>query len=90
MELQQFYYDNKIVKKFIYATIVWGIVGMVIGLLLAFLFSKNRKAINWKTVGIGLVFQLIIAVGVLKVDFIKTEGNNTIFLLISQLYPTLK
>jgi nitrogen fixation-related uncharacterized protein len=25
MEMQQFYYDNKIVKKFIYATIVFGI-----------------------------------------------------------------
>ncbi|EDP96557.1 hypothetical protein KAOT1_15378 [Kordia algicida OT-1] len=38
MEIQQFYYDNKIVKNFIYATIVWGIVGMLVGLLLAFLF----------------------------------------------------
>lgn len=38
MELQQFYYDNKIVKKFIYATIVFGVVGMAVGLLLAFLF----------------------------------------------------
>ncbi|QRM89160.1 Na+ dependent nucleoside transporter [Lacinutrix sp. WUR7] len=49
-----------------------GILGMVSLLVLAFLFSKNRKGINWKTVGIGLVFQLIIAVGVLKVDFIKS------------------
>jgi cytochrome c oxidase cbb3-type subunit I/II len=38
MEMQQFYYDNKIVKKFIYATIVFGIVGMTVGLLLATLF----------------------------------------------------
>ena len=35
MEMQQFYYDNKIVKKFIYATIVFGVVGMLVGLLLA-------------------------------------------------------
>ena len=49
-----------------------GVLGMITLLILAFLFSKNRKAINWKTVGIGLLFQLIIAIGVLKVDFIKS------------------
>lgn len=48
-----------------------GIIGMVSLLVLAFLFSANRRAINWKTVGIGLAFQLLIAIGVLKVGFIK-------------------
>lgn len=38
MEVQQFYYDNKIVKKFLYATLFWGIIGMLVGLLLAFMF----------------------------------------------------
>ncbi len=38
MEMQQFYYDNKIVKKFLYASIVFGVVGMLVGLLLAVLF----------------------------------------------------
>ena len=38
MEMQQFYYDNKIVKKFLYASILFGIVGMLVGLLLAFMF----------------------------------------------------
>lgn len=38
MEMQQFYYDNKIVKKFIYATIAFGVIGMAVGLLLALLF----------------------------------------------------
>nr|WP_232817885.1 nucleoside transporter C-terminal domain-containing protein [Winogradskyella tangerina] len=51
---------------------IWrGALGMVTLLLIAFLFSSNRKAINWRTVGIGLTFQLLIAIGVLKVDFIK-------------------
>jgi concentrative nucleoside transporter, CNT family len=49
-----------------------GVLGMISLILVAFLFSSNRKAINWKIVGIGLAFQLIIAVGVLKVEFIKT------------------
>jgi len=53
-------------------TSLWrGILGMFSLIFIAFLFSSNRKAINWKTVGIGLSFQLIIAVGVLKVEFVK-------------------
>ena len=38
MENQTFYYDNKIVKNFAYATLFWGVVGMVVGLLLALQF----------------------------------------------------
>ena len=49
-----------------------GALGMLTLLCIAFLFSSNRKGINWKTVGIGLLFQLIIAIGVLKVDFVKS------------------
>jgi CNT family concentrative nucleoside transporter len=58
-----------------------GLLGMVSLLLIAFLFSSNRRAINWKTVGIGLAFQLIIAIGVLKVNFIKNafEGVGQLF-----------
>ncbi|WP_452231581.1 NupC/NupG family nucleoside CNT transporter [Lacinutrix sp. MEBiC02595] len=48
-----------------------GVLGMISLLVLAFLFSNNKKAINWKTVGLGLVFQLIIAVGVLKIPFVQ-------------------
>ena len=48
-----------------------GVLGMLVLIFIAFLFSSNRKAINWKTVGIGLAFQLLIAIGVLKIPFIK-------------------
>ena len=48
-----------------------GILGMGILLLIAFLFSVNRRQIAWRTVGLGLLCQIIIAVGVLKIDFIK-------------------
>jgi len=54
-------------------TSIWrGVLGMLTLITIAFLFSSNRKQINWKTVGIGLAFQLLIAVGVLRVDFIKS------------------
>ncbi|MBS1951864.1 MAG: cytochrome c oxidase (cbb3-type) [Cytophagales bacterium] len=35
MELQKFYYDNKIVKAFFIATVVFGLVGMLVGLTAA-------------------------------------------------------
>ncbi len=53
MELQQFHYDNKIVKNFLYATIFWGIVGMSVGLLLAFMFifPTVTDGISWLSFG---------------------------------------
>lgn len=48
-----------------------GALGMAVLILISFLFSSNRKAINWKTVGIGLALQLLIAIGVLKVPFVQ-------------------
>lgn len=35
MAVEKFYYDNKIVRSFAYATIFWGIIGMTVGLLAA-------------------------------------------------------
>lgn len=48
-----------------------GILGMIVLIIIAFLFSANRLAIQWKKVGIGLSLQLLIAIGVLKVNFVK-------------------
>ena len=53
-------------------TSLWrGVLGMFSLILIAFLFSANRKAISWKRVAIGLSLQLVIAIGVLKVSFIQ-------------------
>jgi cytochrome c oxidase cbb3-type subunit I/II len=53
MEMQQFYYDNKIVKMFIYATILFGVVAMSVGLLEAFfyLFPNLTDGISWLSYG---------------------------------------
>lgn len=48
-----------------------GVLGMICLLVIAYLFSTNRKAINWKTIGIGLGAQLLLAIGVLKVPFVQ-------------------
>lgn len=54
-------------------TSMWrGILGMFALLIVSFLFSSNRKAIDWKTVGLGLFLQLLIAIGVLKISFIQS------------------
>lgn len=53
MEMQQFYYDNKIVKKFVYASILFGVVGMLVGLILAifFLFPNLTDGISFLSFG---------------------------------------
>ena len=57
-------------------TTLWrGVLGMFVLIVIAFLFSKNRKAIDWKRVFLGLSLQLFIAIGVLKVPFIEKLFN---------------
>jgi cytochrome c oxidase cbb3-type subunit I/II len=53
MEKEQFYYDNKIVRNFLYATILFGVVGMLVGLLVAFLylFPQLTDGIPWLSYG---------------------------------------
>lgn len=51
--MQQFYYDNKIVKKFLYASLLYGVIGMLVGLLLAlmFIFPNITDNIPWLSFG---------------------------------------
>ncbi len=78
--------DNKVIPSqgFSFDSFWRGVLGMVTLLFIAFLFSSNRKAINWRTVGLGLALQLIIAIGVLKVEFIQSifEAIGGIFISI--------
>jgi CNT family concentrative nucleoside transporter len=53
-------------------SVLKGILGMVVLLLIGFLFSKDRKNIPWKTVAVGLIIQIVLAVGVLYVPVIRT------------------
>jgi len=62
-----------------------GILGMLALLGIAYIFSSNRKAINWKTIGIGLALQLILAVGVLKVGFVKASFEFVVNLFVKVL-----
>ena len=52
-------------------SLVRGLIGMLSLLFIAYLLSKERKQIAWKTVGLGLLAQVIIAIGVLKINWVK-------------------
>jgi len=58
-------------KGFTFQSFWRGALGMFSLLLIAFLLSSNRKAINWKTVGVGLGAQLLLAYGVLRVRWVQ-------------------
>jgi concentrative nucleoside transporter, CNT family len=64
---------NQLIKSQGFSTesILRGFLGIIVLLLVAFAFSSNRKAINWKTVGLGLLAQLLLAIGILKVPFVQ-------------------
>jgi CNT family concentrative nucleoside transporter len=46
-----------------------GLLGLVVFLSLAYLFSTNRRAIRWKTVAWGLGLQVVFAFGVIKWNY---------------------
>lgn len=48
-----------------------GMMGMAVLIAIAYAFSNNRKAVNWKMVGTGLLFQLILAIGILYIPFVQ-------------------
>jgi CNT family concentrative nucleoside transporter len=66
--------QNEIIlsQGFSFESIVRGIIGMISLVFIAYLFSSNKKAINWKTTFLGLTSQLILAVLVLRVEFVQS------------------
>ncbi len=65
-------------------SITRGFLGISTILVIAYLLSNNKKNIDWKTIGIGVLSQLIIAVGVIKVDAVAIffEKIGEVFLAI--------
>ena len=49
-----------------------GFIGMLVLIILAYLLSNNKKQISWKLVTIGLIAQISIAIGVIKISVIKS------------------
>ena len=61
-----------------------GILGITFLIFITYLLSNNKKAINWKTTFAGLILQLILAFGVLKISWVKMifEGAGKVFIKI--------
>ena len=61
-----------------------GLLGITFLILTTYFLSNNKKAINWKTASTGLLLQLILAVGVLKISWVKMvfESAGKIFVKI--------
>ena len=61
-----------------------GLLGITFLIFATYLLSSNKKAINWKTAGTGLCLQLILAIGVLKISWVKMifEGAGKVFVKI--------
>lgn len=55
-----------------FMNILRGLLGLAVILFICYLFSTNRKAINWGVVARGLAFQILLALGVLYVPFIQS------------------
>lgn len=49
-----------------------GILGMAVLVLIAWLFSSDRKAISWRVVGTGLAIQITLAISILYVPFVQS------------------
>ncbi len=63
--------DASLSGGFTLVSLLRGILGMFVVLFIAWIFSTDRRAIAWRTVGIGISTQLVLAVGILYVPFIR-------------------
>jgi CNT family concentrative nucleoside transporter len=65
-------------------SIARGLLGVVFLIALAWVFSTDRKKINWRLVIIGLSLQLLLAIGFLNIKELKDffEGVGDIFIRI--------
>lgn len=57
--------------SFSFVSLFRGLIGLIVIILIAWVFSTNRKAVSWKVVGVGLLLQILLAIGVLYVPFVR-------------------
>jgi CNT family concentrative nucleoside transporter len=53
-------------------TLFRGLLGMMVLVFVGYIFSSDRRNIPWRTVGIGLGMQILLALGVLYVPIVQT------------------
>lgn len=55
----------------LFTNLLRGLSGLFVLLLIAYALSLHRRSINWRLVGIGLLMQIILAILLLKIPFIR-------------------
>ena len=63
-----------------------GLLGLVSLIILAFVFSRNKRNINWSLVVKGLLIQLLLAILILKVPIVQNlfEWISSVFVTVLQ------
>ncbi len=62
-----------------FTAILRGAFGILALLAVAFLLSNNRKKINWRLVFSGILMQVVLAILILKVDFVRVVFDYIVF-----------
>ena len=67
-----------------FISLLRGLLGMVVLIFIAFVFSTNRKEISWKVVVVGLSIQIFLAIGILYIPIIRKlfEFAGRLFVLV--------
>ena len=65
--------NNEIIlsQGFSFESFYRGFIGMISLVIIAYFFSANKNKINWKTTFLGLATQLIMAILILRVEFVQ-------------------
>ncbi len=63
--------ETQIHSNFSFLSLTRGVIGMLVLIGIAWLFSSNKKAINWKAAGTGLGIQLLLAISILYIPFVQ-------------------
>ena len=53
-----------------------GLIGLVVLVFIAFLFSENKRKIDWRLVATGLGIQLVFAIAILKISYVEKIFDN--------------
>ncbi len=79
------YSTPSLATSFSITSLLRGLLGIFVLLSIAFLLSNNRKKISWRTIGFGLLLQVLLAVGILKISaiqyFFEQIGNFFVVIL---------
>ena len=67
-----------------FSSLFRGIIGILFLIFISYILSSNKKSINWRTATFGLILQIILAIGILKVTYIKVifESAGKVFIKI--------